>query len=288
MLVSGQQKEFNFSRDDFDYLRKIVTEITGIVANEDKYSLYYSRLTRRVRLLGLSDFRQYREFLNNNRESEIIELVNSVTTNLTSFFRENHHFDFIKQSIIPQKIERGEHKLRVWSAGCSTGEEAYSIAITLAQCIPDYRSWDIDILATDLDTHVIEQAQNGVYAESRVKDIDQSLVQKYFSKDSIPGDQFVTVDPVLKNMVTFRQLNLLNAWPISHAMDFIFCRNVVIYFDKPTKDKLVNRFADQLINQGHLFMGHSESLFKSTDRFKLLSQTIYQKISTGNNSSSSR
>lgn len=273
-----QAREFKFTRDDFDHLRKLVTQNTGIVADEDKYTMYYSRLARRLRQLGLKNFAEYRFFLDRNRETELIELVNSVTTNLTSFFRENHHFNFLKESVIPEIKKRGNRKLRIWSAGCSTGEEPYSIAITLAQAIPDYKSWDIKILASDLDTNVVKIASNALYEDSRVEDIDQAVVTSYFNKGKDNESGIFRVNPELVNMIEFRQMNLLNNWPYMDKMDFIFCRNVVIYFDKPTKNRLVDRYADQLLDKGYLFMGHSESLFKSTQRFKLLGKTIYQKL----------
>ncbi len=271
------EREFEFTRADFDYLRKLVTESTGIIADEDKYTMYYSRLARRVRKLGLKNFSEYRGFLIKNHDREIIELVNSVTTNLTSFFRENHHFEFLKDTIVPVLKNRGNRKIRIWSAGCSTGEEPYSIAITLAQAIPDYKSWDIKILATDLDSNVVNKASSAVYEVSRVDGIDKTLLKKYFKKGKGSNAGFVKVNQELVDLIEFKQLNLLHRWPITDMMDCIFCRNVVIYFDKPTKNKLVERYAEQMIDEGHLFMGHSESLFKSTERFKLLGKTIYQK-----------
>ncbi|MDJ0833298.1 MAG: protein-glutamate O-methyltransferase CheR [Gammaproteobacteria bacterium] len=272
-----QEREFKFTREDFDYLRKIVTESTGIIANEDKYTMYYSRLARRVRKLGLSDFTEYRQYLRNNSDTELMELVNSVTTNLTSFFRENHHFEFLKNTFVPSLKQRGERKIRIWSAGCSTGEEPYSIAMSLAQAIPDHASWDIKILATDLDSNVISKAASGIYGQERVEGIDPLLLRSYFKRGKATNEGFVKVNPELMRMIEFKQLNLLHSWPIGYKMDCIFCRNVVIYFDKETKNQLVERYAEQMIDNGYLFMGHSESLFKSTDRFKLLGQTIYQK-----------
>ena len=273
-----REKEFKFTRGDFDYLRGLVTETTGIIAGEDKYTMYYSRLARRVRKLGLKDFSEYRNFLNHNRDSELIELVNSVTTNLTSFFRENHHFEFLRGSFIDEVKARGNRRLRIWSAGCSTGEEPYSIAMSLAEAIPDYRSWDIKILASDLDSNVVAKAASGVYDEARVDGLDPQYLKKYFHRGTGSNDGFVRVKPEILNLITFRQLNLLHSWPFSDIMDCIFCRNVVIYFDKPTKNKLVERYAQQLVPNGYLFMGHSESLYKSTDSFKLLGKTIYQKV----------
>lgn len=276
-MNNTQEKEFRFTREDFDYLRNLVTQNTGIIADEDKYTMYYSRLARRLRKLGLRDFSEYRAFLSKNHDEELIELVNSVTTNLTSFFRENHHFEFIRDNIIPAVRRQGQRHLRIWSAGCSTGEEPYSIAITLAEAIPEISSWDIQILATDLDTNVLKKAASGVYEESRIEGIAPLLLKKYFKKGKGSNQGYVRVKQELIDLVSFKQLNLLHSWPITDKMDVIFCRNVVIYFDKPTKEKLVNRYADQMVEQGHLFMGHSESLYKSTDRFKLLGKTIYQK-----------
>lgn len=277
-----QDKEFEFTREDFDYLRKIVTDTTGILADDDKYTMYYSRLARRVRKLGLKNFSEYRSYLNSHRELESIELVNSVTTNLTAFFRENHHFEFIKDTIVPKIKNSGTRKIRVWSAGCSTGEEPYSIAITLAEAISDYKQWDIKILATDIDSNVVQKASSAVYDLNRVDGINKSLLKKYFKKGTGNNAGLVKVNPDLISLIEFKQLNLLHNWPIKDTMDFIFCRNVVIYFDKPTKNKLVERYAELMADQGYLFMGHSESLYKSTEKFELLGKTIYQKASQVN------
>lgn len=276
-IVQEQQREFRFTREDFDYLRKLVTENTGIVADEDKYTMYYSRLARRLRKLGLKDFSEYRRFLNDNHEEELIELVNSVTTNLTSFFREKHHFEFLSETLVPEIKKLGKRRIRIWSAGCSTGEEPYSIAMTLAESIADIASWDIKILATDLDSSVIKKASQGVYDASRVDGVDKALLKKYMQKGVGANQGHVRVNPDIVKMIDFQQLNLLHPWPIRESMDCIFCRNVVIYFDKPTKEKLVERFARQMIDEGYLFMGHSESLYKSTESFKLLGKTVYRK-----------
>lgn len=269
-------KEFEFTSEDFDYLRGIVTRTTGIVAPDDKYTMYYSRLARRLRSLGLPTFAAYREFLKNNQESESIELVNAVTTNLTSFFREKHHFDYIRDTLIPEKIRQGDYRLRIWSAGCSTGEEPYTIAMTLLDSIADISRWDIKILATDIDSNVLKTASAGIYDSNRVSSLELGILRRHFKKGSASNQGKVRVNPEMQNLVQFRQLNLLHSWPIADKMDFIFCRNVVIYFDKDTKAGLVDRFANQLKADGLLFMGHSESLYKATDRFSLLGKTIYQ------------
>ncbi|MCP4433320.1 MAG: protein-glutamate O-methyltransferase CheR [Gammaproteobacteria bacterium] len=276
----NSDKEFEFTSEDFDFLRGIVTKTTGIVAPDDKYTMYYSRLARRLRTLGLSTFAAYRDFLKNNQETESIELVNAVTTNLTSFFREKHHFDYIRDTLIPKKASEGDYTLRIWSAGCSTGEEPYTIAMTLLDAISDNSSspdrWDIKILATDIDSNVLKTGSAGVYDASRVSSLDVGILRRYFKKGSGSNQGKVRVNPILQEHIQFKQLNLLHDWPINDRMDYIFCRNVVIYFDKETKAGLVNRFASQLKDDGILFMGHSESLYKTSDRFSLLGKTIYQ------------
>ena len=272
-----QEKEFQFTRQDFEFLRNVVTKTTGIIADDDKYTMYYSRLARRVRKLGLKDFTEYRDYLNRNKDSETIELVNSVTTNLTAFFRENHHFEFLADTIIPEIIKSGKKTIRLWSAGCSTGEEPYSLAITLSESIPDIEQWKVEIHATDIDSNVINKASSGVYTLDRVKGMDKKRLKKYFKKGSGNNEGYVKVNENIRKLISFRQLNLLHEWPFTPQFDAIFCRNVVIYFDKPTKNKLVDRYADLLKESGYLFMGHSESLYRSTERFELLGKTIYQK-----------
>lgn len=274
------KKEFEFTREDFDYLRKVVSDTTGIVSSEDKYTMYYSRLAARLRALGLVDFRAYREYLGKNPETESIELINSVTTNLTSFFRENHHFDYLRDQLVTQKKQNGERRLRIWSAGCSTGEEAYSIAITLQQAIADLNQWDIRILATDIDSHVLTTAQEGIYDAARVASLDQALLKRYFEPVADDNRGRVRVEDNLRRMIRFQQLNLLHRWPIQEKFDLIFCRNVVIYFSAETKVELVDRFADQLVSNGILMMGHSESLYRTSNRFELFGKTVYQLIET--------
>jgi len=279
--LTSINKEFEFSREDFDYLRQVVSDTTGIVSSEDKYTMYYSRLAARLRALGLADFRAYREYLGKNPETESIELINSVTTNLTSFFREKHHFDYLRENIIPQKRKNGERRLRIWSAGCSTGEEAYSIAITLHRAIRDLKQWDIRILATDIDSHVLSTAQGGVYDAARLTSMDAVLMQRYFAPVANDHRGKVKVDDVLRQLIQFQQLNLLHRWPFQEKFDLIFCRNVVIYFGGQTKAELVDRFANQLVSNGVLMMGHSESLYRTSSRFESLGKTVYRLIEDG-------
>ncbi len=265
-----------FTREDFDYLRHFVAAATGIVAGDDKYSLYYSRLAARLRHLSLPDFRAYREYLKQNPETESIELVNSLTTNLTSFFREPHHFDFIREHIVPARRRAGIKRLRIWSAGCSSGEEAYSIAITLLQAILDVAHWDIEIVATDIDSHVLASAVEGVYPRDRVAHLDAPLRERYFRRDPGSDGAHVSISEEPRRLVQFRHHNLLHPWPFHRRFDLIFCRNVVIYFSQDTKSWLVNRFADALGEGGYLLMGHSESLYRTSDRFENCGNTVYR------------
>lgn len=274
--LTPSRKEFEFTREDFDYLRQVVSDTTGIVSSDDKYTMYYSRLAARLRALGLTDFRAYRDYLSKHPETESIELINSLTTNLTSFFREKHHFDYLGDTLIAQKKQKNERRLRIWSAGCSSGEEAYSIAITLQQALMDIKQWDIRILASDIDSQVLRTAQDGVYDASRLANLDEALMKRYFEPVSDDSRDGVRVNESIRRMIQFRQLNLLHAWPMQEKFDLIFCRNVVIYFSGQTKSELVDRFADQLVAGGLLMMGHSESLYRTSSRFELLGKTIYQ------------
>ncbi len=265
-----------FTREDFDYLRHFVAAATGIVAGDDKYTLYYSRLAARLRLLGLPDFRAYRDYLKQNPETESIELVNSLTTNLTSFFREPHHFDFIREQIVPARSHAGGKRLRIWSTGCSSGEEAYSIAITLLQSIIDVAHWEIEIVATDIDSHVLATAVEGSYPRERVAHVDAVLRERFFRRDPASDGARVSISEEPRRLIQFRHHNLLHPWPFHRPFDLIFCRNVVIYFSEDTKRWLVNRFAETLVEGGYLFMGHSESLYRTSDRFESCGNTVYR------------
>jgi len=282
-LVVGNDKsrdrEFEFSISNFEYIKKIVKENTGINLTEAKEQLVYSRLARRLRALGLTTFNAYTIYLESNYEKELVELTNAITTNLTSFFREEHHFDYMSKIFLPEiyQEKRAEKSLRIWSAGCSTGEEPYSIAITLKENIPPGQGWDIKVLATDLDTNVVQHAKDGIYLEDRIEGMKSDRIKKWFTNGS--GDQAgnVKVSAKLQEMITFKQLNLMDQWPMKGKFDLIFCRNVVIYFDKPTQKILFDRYAEMLTPKGHLIVGHSENLFKVTDRYELLGKTIYRK-----------
>jgi len=276
-----QDREFSFSRKNFDFLRKISNKTTGIVVSDDKFDMFYSRLSRRVRHLGLANFDEYCDFIeNNNDKDELTELINSVTTNLTSFFREQHHFDYLKNSVVPELLVKNktDKRIRVWSSGCSTGEEPYSLAITLLESLQSRENWQFHLDATDVDSNVLAKAQSGVYLQSSLNGVSKQCLRTWFQRGTGVNSDKVRVKSIARSMIDFHELNLAGRWTVPDVKDIIFCRNVIIYFDKNFKKKLVDQYADVLKVGGYLFIGHSESLFNITDRFELIGKTIYRKV----------
>lgn len=272
-------REFDLTTEAFGYIRTLVMENTGIVINDNKRELIYSRLSKRLRSLGLRSFDDYLKVLDHgNNRQEMVAFINSITTNLTAFFRENHHFEFLRDTGIPECVTRAGAggTIRVWSAGCSTGEEPYSIAMTFAETL-GFSGVDWRILATDIDTEVLASANRRIYAEDRVTGISPPTLKRWFRRGTGPNTGRVQVSPQLAERITFRQLNLIQPWPFKQKFDIIFCRNVVIYFDLETQKKIFNNYANHLNDNGLLFIGHSESLFKVTDRFDSIGHTIYRK-----------
>jgi len=272
-----QKREFAYTRKDFNRLCALVNQHTGIQLAGGKEDMLYGRISRRLRKVGLSSFKSYISLLEDDPEgSEFGEFINAVTTNLTSFFREAHHFDYLKKSLLPALMQKNKasRRIRIWSAGSSTGEEPYSIAMTVAETMPP--GWDVKILATDLDTDVLRHGEQGIYDDSRVEGLDRAVVQRWFVKNRHqPGK--LRVKPELQELIYFKRLNLLKDWPMKGPIDIIFCRNVIIYFDMPTKQKLMNRYADMLVPGGHLFLGHSEAMNNMSTRFALVGKSVYSK-----------
>ncbi len=273
------KREYELSEREFEIIRDLVMSKTGIVINSNKRELIYSRLSKRIRTLGLAGFGQYIQLLDggNNRD-EMVAFVNAITTNLTAFFREGHHFDYLRSKAIPElkRHNAGSRKIRVWSAGCSTGEEPYSLAMTFADEL-GFETWDWKILATDIDTDVLATANSRVYSEERVTGINSDKLHKWFRRGTGRNQGMVQVSKRLNEHIAFRQLNLIQPWPIKTKFDIIFCRNVVIYFDLPTQKRIFEGYAEHLTDDGLLFIGHSESLFKVTDRFESIGNTVYRK-----------
>ncbi len=275
-----REREFEFTDASFERIRQFVSEHTGIVLTEAKKNMVYGRLSKRIRKGRFDTFDEFCDALETGDEDEQEFMINAITTNLTAFFREQHHFDFLVDTLVPQLIEQNKHskRLRIWSAGCSTGEEPYSIAITLQESLPDIEQWDVKILATDLDANVVAHGKKGVYREDRITGLPEEVIQRWFKRGKGDNEGMVRVHPELQKMITFKRLNLLHEWPMKGPFDLMFCRNVVIYFDKETQKVLFDRYADILIPEAHLFIGHSETLYKVSDRFESLGHTIYRKV----------
>jgi chemotaxis protein methyltransferase CheR len=272
-------REFEFGNEDFEALRRLVKQITGISLSDQKRELVYGRLARRLRALQLKSFGEYREILARDGGREIAEFCNAITTNLTSFFREPHHFDYLRQQVLmPLAADTaGTRRLRIWSAGCSTGEEPYSIAMTVLEALPDIRRWDVRILATDLDSDVLERGRRGIYTDDRVKSLTPQRRARFFVEHRSRDGVTYEAAAELKSLIAFKQLNLMHPLPMRGPLPTIFCRNVVIYFDKDTQRDLFSRLS-QLQRPGDLlFLGHSESLFKVSEDYALIGKTVYRR-----------
>ncbi|SMF36469.1 MCP methyltransferase, CheR-type [Alteromonadaceae bacterium Bs31] len=271
------EREFPMSDANFVQIKNIAYSLTGINLSNHKKNMVYGRLTRRLRRLSMNDFNQYCELISQEKCEEHVEFVNAITTNLTSFFRESHHFEYLANSVLPELYVKNKttKKIRIWSAGCSTGEEPYSIAMVV-KSLAMFNAWDVKILATDLDSSVVDRAKIGVYPTERAEAIE-ARYRQYLSVNS--RENVVRVKDPVRARITFKNLNLLSSWPMKGPFDIIFCRNVVIYFDAETQRKLFDRYADILRSDGHLFIGHSESLHNITKRFTSLGRTIYQRVS---------
>ena len=280
-MQQAEFSRFNFTDNDFKYISSLINEHAGIRLMSTKRELVYARLSKRLRALELNTFREYCDLLRSGDEQELIQCINAITTNVTSFFREIHHFEFLQQTVLPELIEHKGRtampRLRIWSAGCSSGEEPYSIEIVLREQ-PALHRWDVRILATDLDTQILEQAKTGHYHISQLEKVSPERCKRWFRIGTGDNAKRVRIVPELRERIRFRKLNLKDQWPMRGPFDVIFCRNVVIYFDKEMQKKLFNRFADMLTPAGILCIGHSESLFGISDRFKVAGRTIYRKI----------
>ncbi len=279
-LAAPRAREFVFGNDDFEALRRLVKQITGINLSDQKRELVYGRLARRLRALHLRTFAEYRDLLAGDGGREIGEFCNAITTNLTSFFRESHHFDHLREHVLQALAANraGSRRVRIWSAGCSTGEEAYSLAMTVIEALPDLRAWDVKILATDLDSDVLAKAQRGIYAADRVRPIGSQRLSRFFREQRGREGTAYQVSEELSSLITFKQLNLMHPLPMKGPLDAIFCRNVVIYFDKDTQRELFARVAHLQKPGNLLFLGHSESLFKVSESYSPIGKTVYRRI----------
>ncbi|AOW75766.1 chemotaxis protein CheR [Colwellia sp. PAMC 20917] len=279
--MTERDKAFQLSSDNFNYLCQFVYDTAGIVLNASKKEMVYRRLTRIIRERKLPSFTAYCNLLKADTEKEQDYFINAITTNLTSFFREQHHFDYMTQDELPKLLgNRLSHdkRLRIWSSASSTGEEPYSIAITVLEAIKSQLSqWDVKILATDIDSNVLAVAKEGTYDERRIEDVPRKFKEKYFTKGIGINESKVKVGKQLQALITFKKLNLLHEWPMKGPFDIIFCRNVIIYFDKKTQQELFARYYEMLAPGGLLILGHSENLGQYQQHFESVGRTIFRK-----------
>jgi chemotaxis protein methyltransferase CheR len=268
--------DFTLSQTEFDRIRELVRQHTGISLSDAKRQLVYGRLSRRLRALKMSGFAEYIELIEQGESGELEEFTNAVTTNLTSFFREPHHFEFLARELLPKLVanDTGARRLRVWCCAASTGEEPYSIAMVLREA--QLTGWDAKLLATDLDSNVLAHGAAGVYTADRFQTVSQARLKNWFSP--VAGDaKRYTAAAELRNLITFKQLNLMHDWPMKGPFDAIFCRNVIIYFDKATQRALFERMAQLQRPGDYLFLGHSETLYRVCDKYDLIGKTIYRR-----------
>ncbi len=270
--AGAPQREFIFSRKDFEEVRKMIYDHAGIALSDAKEDMVYSRLARRLRATGKRSFQEYLGLIRAGHEEEWEAFVNSLTTNLTDFFREAHHFTILKEFL----KNRRDRPITLWSSASSTGEEPYSIAMTAVETLGGFGA-QVEVLASDLDTNVLKKAAEGIYPLERLGKLTEIQQRKFFFRGTGDKAGMAKVKPELRDMVKFFRLNLLDgAWPIRQPLDAIFCRNVMIYFDKPTQYAILKKMKPLLKPDGLLFVGHSEALYHATDLFRLRGQTVYE------------
>ena len=273
--ASAREREFAFEEEDFAAISALVKSLSGINLTRQKRELVYGRLAVRLRAMGLRTFREYRRIVAEDVQEQI-RMCNAITTNLTYFFREPHHFEHLRDQVLPMHRERAnQRRLRIWSAGCSSGEEAYSIAMILLESLPQLQDWNVRILATDLDSDMLEMAAAGEYAAERVKGLSETRLRRFFAEHKDQGESTYVVRPEVRRMVTFKKLNLMQPLPMPGPLDVVFCRNTVIYFDKDTQRDLFARIAPLQRPGDLLYLGHSESLLSVSSDYESIGHTTY-------------
>jgi chemotaxis protein methyltransferase CheR len=274
-LVEG---EFLFTAEDFRQIAAIMYDQAGISLADSKATLVYSRLAKRLRILGMDSFSAYCALVLQDRE-EAQNMLRALTTNVTRFFREPHHFDDLRETVLlpmADEIRRGG-RLRLWSAACSTGQEPYSMALTVLSVFPDAANLDIKILATDIDSNVVATGKAAVYDESQIEPVPGPVRNQFFERDPSSKGMW-RVGAAARSMVSFKELNLIGDWPMKGPFHAVFCRNVVIYFDEPTQERIWTRFAPLIADGGRLYIGHSERVPASNTSFESNGLTSYRKV----------
>ncbi len=263
------------SADEHEAFAEIVRRHAGIKLGENKRQLLASRLQKRMRRLHIVSYSAYHRYLTSHMAEELPEFINAITTNLTAFFREEHHFLYLRRHF--DGLPAGA-RVRIWSAGCSTGEEPYSVSMVFRESAAPARGVSIHVTATDIDTECIARAQSGIYELAAAKGLDEQRLARHFLKGRGGNAGRIRVRPGVCELVSFHPLNLLSDWAVDAPFDIILCRNVVIYFDDVDQKALFHRFAEALKPDGLLFIGHSENLLRVSDRFRSIGQTIYRRV----------
>jgi len=279
--TAGTDREFIYTDADFEAVRDILYATAGISLEAGKRELVYGRLARRLRACRQESFSAYLALLASTQgKPEMVHFINALTTNLTGFFREPHHFDLLAEKVLPEAAarQRADRRYRIWSAGCSSGEEPYSIAMVVRECVPCRDSLDVKILATDLDSSAVEKARQGRYSRERITGLSPARISKWFRPIAAADRYQVEVEAALKELIEFRRLNLMHEWPEQAPFDIIFCRHVMIYFDRPTRRRLFERYADSLADGGYLFTGRSEAVHTASGRFRPAGRSVYRKL----------
>ncbi len=267
----------DLKRSSFERISKIVYDIAGIYLPPNKLGLVKSRLLKRLRLLNLDSFESYIDFVSEEANSkELEQMIDIITTNKTNFFREQQHFDYMTNTFLPE-FKNNNKAMRIWSAGCSSGAEPYTISMVLHDEFPDIAKRDFKILATDISNEMLEIAKLGQFSENIATEVSAGRLNKYFTKTKNQDKVVYQAQNNIKSLVKYAYLNLMGDWPMKGPFDIIFCRNVMIYFDKETRQRLINRFYSLIANNGYLFVGHSESLTSSEHKFTYIQPAVYQK-----------
>ena len=278
MLPFITESDLSLTEEQFLRVSDAIYNHCGINLHDGKKTLVRARLAKRLRQSDFRNVSDYIDFaLSAEGNKEFHSLVDSISTNLTSFFREKVHFDYLKNNFLPQLLSSGKNSILVWSAGCSSGEEPYSLAITLLEATEGYGGGDIKILATDVSREILDRARHGTYDKNRVSPLNPQQRQQYLVPNVIEGHKVYQVKNNLRSLIRFKYLNLMEQWPFRGPFDVIFCRNVMIYFDKPTQEKLTNRFYDCLGQGGLLCIGHSESLTGINHKYRYVFPATYLK-----------
>ncbi|RKY36370.1 MAG: hypothetical protein DRP78_03815 [Candidatus Omnitrophota bacterium] len=283
MAVVTSYLDMELSEQEYKLFSALIYKFSGINLGSNKKELLKARLMKRVKYYKFDSYRQYYDYLlSGTAKDEFVELLNVVSTNVTSFFREKNHFDYLNKYVFPAIVQNkkkiGSNKIRIWSAASSTGEEPYTILICLLEYFKNILAWDVKLLATDISTKVLLSAQQGVYGYEKVKGIPLQLQSKYFDQGYNGRQKILKAKNILRDLVVFRRLNLMRrSFPFKRKFDIIFCRNVMIYFDKKTQNELVKKFYHYLENDGYLFIGHSESLLGAGVDFKSVTNAVFKK-----------